>query len=231
MKAARTYSLEWLDSLISVTLNPERPYLEKIPKEDIASWHNKVPPECMQVQYEITQRIFSINKENQVRHLVRKYHAALLALDETLESYQSCPAFDQETLKELACVLSSGLKGLSSFIRKRYPQYLDTACEPLNASRAAKPFGASAKDSGAKVLCNLSGDQIALILRAADEAQILKARSMNAVFKAIVPYLSTQLKDTLSVDSIRSKAYSPEEPDREAAIEALQKIIRKIQGY
>jgi hypothetical protein len=54
---------------------------------------------------------------------------------------------------------------------------------------------------------------------------------MNAVFKSIVPFLSTEHRENLSSNSIRSKAYNPEEADREAAISALQAIIRKIQSY
>jgi hypothetical protein len=54
---------------------------------------------------------------------------------------------------------------------------------------------------------------------------------MNAVFKFIIPYLSTPHKENLSAAAVRSKAYNPEEADRDAAVDALQRIIKKIQGY
>jgi hypothetical protein len=82
-----------------------------------------------------------------------------------------------------------------------------------------------------KVLCKLSTDQTALILRASDELKILISKSMNQVFKTIVPYLSTPNKNILSYDSMRSKSYVAEERDKELAIEALQHIIKKIQTY
>jgi len=82
-----------------------------------------------------------------------------------------------------------------------------------------------------KVLCILSTDQTGLILRAADELKILIARSMNKVFKTIVPHLSTPYKENLSYDSMRSKSYTAEERDKKIAIETLEKIIEKIKEY
>lgn len=82
-----------------------------------------------------------------------------------------------------------------------------------------------------KILCKLSTDQTALILRASNELKIIISKSMNQVFKTIVPFLSTPNKDILSYDSMRSKAYVAEERDKELAIEALQHIIQKIQSY
>lgn len=82
-----------------------------------------------------------------------------------------------------------------------------------------------------KVLCKLSTDQTALILRASDELKILIAKSMNHVFKTIVPFLSTPNKADLSYDSMRSKSYVAEDRDKELAINALECIIKKIKSY
>ncbi len=82
-----------------------------------------------------------------------------------------------------------------------------------------------------KVLCMLSSDQAALILRAADELRVLIAKSMSEVFRSIVPHLSTPQKDDLSYKGVRSKAYHPEEKDKEIAIAAMERMIEKIKGY
>lgn len=82
-----------------------------------------------------------------------------------------------------------------------------------------------------KVLCKLSTDQTALILRACDELKILMSKSMNQVFKTIVPFLSTPNKTDLSYDSMRSKAYVAEERDKEVAIETLERMIKRIKEY
>ncbi|MGE8339771.1 MAG: hypothetical protein ACN6OI_01955, partial [Flavobacterium sp.] len=87
------------------------------------------------------------------------------------------------------------------------------------------------QQADSKLECILSGDQIGLILRATDEARIIKAKSMNYIFKSIVPYLSTPVKRNLSYQSVRSKSYNAEDRDKEIAIESLEKIIRKIKTY
>ncbi|NCI46682.1 hypothetical protein [Sediminibacterium soli] len=82
-----------------------------------------------------------------------------------------------------------------------------------------------------KLLSVLSVDQMALILRAADDLKIVMARSLNSVFKNIVPYLSTPYQENISYDSMRSKSYSAEMRDKEIVIETLQHMIKKINEY
>ncbi|MDQ1164665.1 hypothetical protein [Flavobacterium sp. SORGH_AS_0622] len=86
-------------------------------------------------------------------------------------------------------------------------------------------------DKDSKIECDLSADQLALILRAADESRIVKARSMNYFFRMIIPYLSTPFKKELSYKSVRSKSYNAEDRDKDIAVETLQKIIKKINTY
>ncbi len=88
------------------------------------------------------------------------------------------------------------------------------------------------KDNPAsKVLCILSVDQMAIILRSVDDLKILKARSLNAVFKTIVPYLSTPSRENISYDSMRSKSYAVETRDKEIVIQTLEQMIQKIAEY
>ncbi|TWI87833.1 hypothetical protein [Chitinophaga japonensis] len=82
-----------------------------------------------------------------------------------------------------------------------------------------------------KVLVSLSTDQIALLLRAADELRILMARSLRSVFRAIIPYISTPKKEDPKWDNMRSKAYSAEERDKEVVIRLLERMIEKIRSY
>jgi hypothetical protein len=82
-----------------------------------------------------------------------------------------------------------------------------------------------------KLLSILSVDQMALILRAADDLRIVMARSLNSVFKNIVPFLSTPYQENISYDSMRSKSYSAEGRDKEIVTETLQQMIKKINEY
>lgn len=82
-----------------------------------------------------------------------------------------------------------------------------------------------------KVLCRLSVDQIAIVLRCVDDLKILMARSLNAVFKSIVPHLSTPCQENISYDSMRSKSYAVETRDKEVVIQTLEQMIKKIREY
>lgn len=229
MSNARTYSLEWLDALISVTLNPARPYRRELRTEDIALLLEKVSVESQQVEQELNDKVFALYKDSQVCHLVQKYHTALTHLKEQAMGYLNQAAVSgSDPFRELEDRIVASLTTILAFIEKRYSHYLSPATEDLPEMPAVqlKP-----SNDRMKIYCNLSGDQLALMLRAADEAQVLKARSMNAVFKAIIPHLATAQRNELSADAIRSKAYNPEEPDREACINALQNMIRKIKDY
>ncbi|MFP9097767.1 hypothetical protein ACLI09_01830 [Flavobacterium sp. RHBU_24] len=230
MRIVRTYSLEWLDSLVSVTLNPDKPFLSKLDKDTIGALLEKVPLEALQVQTELTLQIFAVDKESKVRHIVGKYHVTFNALAESILSYRDHPSFRADSMQALVEIIAASLNELCQFIEKRFAAYLTTLQNPFPISTASK-IEKESTESRSKVLCMLSADQLALLLRAADESQLVKARSMNAVFKYIIPHLSTPNKADLSPNAVRSKAYHPEEADREAAIDALQKLIKKIQSY
>ncbi|KIA82437.1 hypothetical protein [Flavobacterium sp. AED] len=129
--------------------------------------------------------------------------------------------------QDLKKVLSDWFKQEIIFLEKQ--QHLSLT--PLQ-SLSKKPYKSTLVNrTEDKILCRLSTDQTALILRASNELKILISKSMNQVFKTIVPYLSTPNKSILSYDSMRSKSYVAEERDKELAIEALQHIIKKIQSY
>lgn len=124
----------------------------------------------------------------------------------------------------IKCVLESWFKQEINYLEKNLElsiqNNIDTG-DNLN----------SLKGSESKIECDLSADQIALILRAADESRIVKARSMNHFFKMIVPYLSTPFKRELSYQSVRSKSYNAEDRDKFIAVQTLEKIIKKINSY
>lgn len=128
--------------------------------------------------------------------------------------------------------------GLNDELRNWFTQeifYLEKklhlAIVPIQDKAAVVKDKPPVESEKSKVLCVLSTDQMALILRAADELQILIAKSMNEVFKTIVPHLSTPYKEVLSYDSMRSKSYTAELRDKKIAIETLENLIEKIKSY
>lgn len=103
---------------------------------------------------------------------------------------------------------------------------------PIRASTQQKtPATVLQKNEPQKLLCILSVDQMALLLRAADDLRLITARSLNTVFKTIVPHLSTPYQENISYDSMRSKSYTAETRDKEIVIQTLERIIKKVKEY
>lgn len=82
-----------------------------------------------------------------------------------------------------------------------------------------------------KLTCNLSADQIAIILRLLDEERVVDARSLSQVYSTIVPFLSTPDRPSLSPGSLRSKSYHPEERDLSKVIGTLQGLLERAGRY
>jgi len=82
-----------------------------------------------------------------------------------------------------------------------------------------------------KIKWSLSADQIALMIRAADDVRMFAGKSMNAAFKKLVPHFSSLQKDVLSPSAVRSRSYNAEDTDKEIVINLLQKMISRIKGY
>jgi hypothetical protein len=111
---------------------------------------------------------------------------------------------------------------------KQEAQYLESingnpAYPISNVNIAVKPV-----KQPAKIMCLLSVDQMAIILRAMDALRIIQAKSMSVIFETIVPFLSTPQRSDLSWQSMRNKSYAFEEHDRKAAIDTLESMIKFI---
>lgn len=78
---------------------------------------------------------------------------------------------------------------------------------------------------------SLSGDQIALLLRAADDTRIIKAKSMRSVFNKVIPHVKTPFSDSLSPAATRSAAYQAEQTDKDHVVSFLKKMIKRIEEY
>lgn len=400
----KSYPLEWLDLLITVTLNPAKTNISSITTEQLENTISRIPEENMRLQSLIKSQIFSISKESEIKLLIKQYHSSLIVLlDQTLEN-QKVAISRHVALKNVYKVLLSNIDELLSFIETRfstnlsleervpktylsvtrkelknkldklkfaidgeiegYPSvdivlkrlyhFTNTPClhyevtfrdilykkelvrgleeihwsdersetysaldelliylnfnskaymnlltsnlaQRINDYEGAiekmdkllyfyKAFNQLHRKPGMvlnpkyhdlqivlsnwfvqeifylekklhlsvvplqgktetpkskeqqtkeklKVLCILSSDQSGLILRAAHELKILIAKSMNEVFKTIVPHLSTPYREDLSFDGMRSKSYQAEERDKQIAIETLERIIKQIRGY
>jgi len=134
------YPLEWLDTLISLTLNPSKIYFQDLTKEGIQNYSEKALLEAVSIQSELKNKVFSLHKESQIRLLVQKYHSALIILLDTLTDYQKDAAFQKSDCSNLARTLVSCLDELLFFIERRFANFLSleerVPTTYLNVSRA-----------------------------------------------------------------------------------------------
>ncbi len=394
----KKYPLEWLDLLITVTLNPSNTDISVITQEQTEHIESRLREEILRLQSLIKSQVFSINKENEIDLLIKQYHTSLIALlDQTIKNLQ-LTAPKEKTIQNLNEEILTNLDGLFSFLETRFSKYIsldervpatyfDVAKRELKikvdnlrrcvsnspvakllmhklthfitaplhpyeltfrvvlylrelingleeidwirndredfsqleqlliymnfnskkfmniltdrlaneVNRYEQPVErmdkllyfykaynqlhrkpdtklnpkyrdldtvinnwfsqeivylekklrltviplqgntATTSRNGTtpiqKILCVLSTDQMALILRATDDLRIINAKSLTEVFRTIAPYLSTPYKEDISHEAMRSKAYNPEERDRQIAIETLERIIQRIREY
>lgn len=399
----QTYLLEWLDSVVTLNLNPKKSAISSLTPLESKAIINKTAEETQFIQSQFTIRVFSLNKEKHIKVLVKNYHSALINLWDQLIVINKSTYTERKDLKEVTTALLAALDELLNFLESRFARYISldskipvsylsisykkiklridklrtslhfdpdekmlaeivfntlycfanakenkkvsfreilyykellreleslkinkredlihtdlmqtliymnfnsklfinfytqaismkisqfeqasdsigwlllyakelnqiaanataalncdhqnvkkalldwfkqeinflekkenlkaVVCFPSENKKLSKQNPVSREE---KILCRLSTDQTALILRACQELEILVSKSMNHVFKTIVPFLSTPFKKNLSFDSMRSKAYVAEERDKEIAVETLQRIIKQIREY
>lgn len=224
----QTYLLEWMDLTVTSTLNPNKTDLGMITPIQSRAIIEKATEQTLFIQSQFILQVFSLTKETQIKILVANYYSSLLFLLDKAREISLAADLQSDNLQEVSAVLISCLEELITFIGSRFANYLGASFQITER----KPNSLSVLNTPSeKVLCKLSTDQTALILRASDELKILVSKSMNHLFKTIVPYLSTPNKADLSYNAVRGKAYVAEERDKEIAIETLERMIEQIKEY
>jgi hypothetical protein len=174
---------------------------------------------------------YNYNSKEYIQSLITQFEN-ILRLQETPDRKLNTLALLKKKFSQIQpkpnAVLNPNYYSLSEILSNWLQQEIQyyTTVSPETESLPPRPSVALHK-----ITCHLSTDQIALILRAADESKILQARSLNEVFKTIVPYLATPRKAELSYRAVRNRIYNVEQADKEVAIGTLQQLIQKIQSY
>lgn len=214
------YPFAWLDEAIEQTLNPVKGSVTLLAADEIEQLKFKFGAEVHQVLGSLKAQTFWIFSPKKKKAVLEEYDQAIRLLKKQAVFNQD--NYPQDSILKIAGnAIIAYLEELSHAIEKRYPAYLPVQRSPNeNAPQPAPGIF--------KIICDLSIDQMGIILKAADDIKLIVSRSLSQVFRSIVPYLSTTNKAELSWDSMRSNSYHPEERDKDAAIAALEKLIRKI---
>jgi|SRR5690554_3911807 len=223
---AKNYPIHWLDNFINSTIHPENNNRESLLKICSEKTKEQIKLEVSAIRTKIKDRTFSMYKETQIRLYINNLYQSLQVLLSQLELYKNFKVYQNPVSVDILDDLHHEITELQNFLEIWYPMYLNKT----KSSATTSQHGYSKKFSD-KIMCCLTGDQAALILRAADDSKFITARSMRSVFKAIVPHLSTPQRKNLSYDSLRMKAYMVSDKDKEIAIKQLNQIINTIEKY
>ncbi len=118
--------------------------------------------------------------------------------------------------------LIMALEELKKDVELRFGKYLTKA-------RYQEP--ASKEPNGVKVICQLSVDQLGILIKAADDIKLILSRSLSLIFRSLVTFLSTDRTKNISWMSMRKSTYQFEQADLDHIVEVLERMIKKVKGY
>lgn len=120
----KVYPLEWLDSLILQTFNPKNTVVNSISESDLNLISATILKECVTIQVQLKNEVFSLHKKRQIRLLVRKYHSTLIFLLDTIIENSKSEVFQHPNLSNIIETIIDTLDELLSFVESRFSAYL-----------------------------------------------------------------------------------------------------------
>ena len=213
------YPFLWLDDLVEITLNPEKNDVEALKPQELAAVRERLTGEFSRISATLKNQAFCLYSSEKVKVVAGHYDQAIRLLrQQTQINLSRYP--EKGPLRDTGQLLLGHLNEFYQNVHERYQTYVSELSADNPGSQALY-----------KVLCRLSVDQIAIILKAADDIKLVTTRSFSQVLKSIVPFLSTERFKDFSWKSARSSTYKMEATDKQVAITVLEKLISKIKEY
>ena len=117
------YALEWLDNLITVTLNPVNPKHVIASPEDIAKLERLVIEEKNKVEEAIKTQVFNLDDDVKIKSSINKYHSSLVNLLEHAFENRSRIS-KHKPLKQVFNTTIACMDELLALIERRFNRYL-----------------------------------------------------------------------------------------------------------
>jgi hypothetical protein len=158
---------------------------------------------------------------------INSYVSVTDKLDQLLLAYKE---FNQMHLKP-GVRLNPNYKGIKSVVGNWFAQeinYLEKKFQWDVSPLETRKLPERIKQADLKIRLSLNSDQIGVLLRAFIYVGLLEKGSVQAVFKALIPLLSSNERDDLSWDSVRKRSYAAEDKDKKAVIVMMEKTIAFI---
>ena len=118
------YALEWMDTLITMTLNPAKNKLSSIQNEDISNLRTQVKTESDRVMGTIKSLVFSMESEDKIVFGIKQFHSSLIALLDQALRNKICNSRYPE-LKQILNELIRCISELLAFIEGRFIDFLN----------------------------------------------------------------------------------------------------------
>lgn len=118
------YVLEKLDSLISVTLNPEKNNVDLLHSEEIAKLFNYIGYEKNKVMLVIKNMVFMLDDNAKIKSAIKLYYSSLsVLLDQALNNQIQNSKYPQ--LNQISTELVNSINEIIYLIEVRFANYLD----------------------------------------------------------------------------------------------------------
>ena len=219
LEIEKQYPFNWLDSLAEITLNPEKNNVKALEPKELTAICERLPEEFSRIITTLKTEAFCLYSNDKVKVVAGHYDQAIRLLRQ--QTQINLAQYPENGLLRDTCQLL--LDHLNEFYQNVHQRYQTNTSDATAESHESQALF--------KVLCRLSVDQIAIILKAADDIKLVVTRSFSQVLKSIVPFLSTERFKDFSWKSARSSTYKMEDGDKTIAIETLEALIIKIKQY
>lgn len=221
-KSKWDYTFGWIDELVSRKLNPQKSDLRVLSEQQITDIRERFEEEISGAYKQLKPNSFIFLSDKKMRALTQRYQ-------ETLDYLRTCAQANFSAYADYPLLLETGdmilvhLDDLKKEFELRFASYLRPA--------GIKNLPVGTPRPGTKLMCNLSVDQIGIILKAADDTRLIISRSLSYIYRSLVPYLATEKIRKISWNSMRTSVYKIEPADKEQVIFALENMIKRIRGY
>jgi len=222
------YPFERLDEIIGTALVPGSSTSKQISLKDLPGLQQQIRSETGKIWKNLSAQTFLLLSHKKIAAMLRQYQESLDELK--WQAIVNMAAYPEDNpLNSFFNQVLAELEQLDQQFRRRYRHYFNDETDTHKSAGS----GPAAGDHQPlfKITCRLSVDQVAILLKAADETRLLSARSFSLVLRSITPFLSTERMPNFSWKSARNSTLKIEERDKAIAIGTLEELIRKIKTY
>ncbi len=213
------YVFKFYERLVNITMQPGT--ISNLTQENLEYLKKEALEQSIFTRERLARSLLRQKKASTMRLHVKNYVTVLNCLIRICEGHEAEIVYQDSPWRDFLSAISEVLSGLVAFIEQRFFGLLP--------EHSPGPVGGDGPFK--KVHSKLSVDQLALILRAAYDQGVIVTKSLNHLFRTLVPYLSTDERRDLSFGSMRSKSYNAEIKDKELTIAVLSQLVEAIRNY